>query len=156
MIPEAGRGAPTPRGAGGHACASRWTIAAAWPTPSSYPTRGRGQHAASWRVRSRSTRGARRDGRARDDRQRLGLPLPRLQRAARDAWDKAQIHEAHRPRRNGKVERMNRALAREWQYARLWAPLSTVTSGTAHTARAGVCPPMSRIVGVNNVLAHNT
>lgn len=51
---------------------------------------------------------------------------------------------------------MNRALAQEWQYARLWAPLSTVTIGTAHTARAGGLSPDVTHSRLNNVLAHNT
>lgn len=61
---------------------------------------------------------------------------------------------------------MNRTIAQEWQYARAW-------DGEAETADAlpafmehynwsrphsacGCLPPMSRIVGVNNLLARNT
>ena len=54
------------------------------------------------------------------------------------------------PWRNGKVERMNRTLAREWQYARAWEgeearasspwpPSSSATIGTVRAARAGAC-----------------
>ena len=70
------------------------------------------------------------------------------------------------PWQNGKVERMNRTLAQEWQYARAWeseesraeAPDSFIEHynwDRPHSACGGL-PPMSRIVGVNNVLAHNT
>ncbi|EOS50174.1 IS481 family transposase [Adlercreutzia caecimuris] len=70
------------------------------------------------------------------------------------------------PWQNGKVERMNRTLAQEWQYGRAWE--SEAGRGAAlpafiehynwdrpHSACGGL-PPMSRIVGVNNLLAHNT
>ena len=70
------------------------------------------------------------------------------------------------PWQNGKVERMNRTLAREWQYARAWESEDARAEALAsfierynwdrpHSACGGL-PPMSRIVGVNNVLAHNT
>lgn len=70
------------------------------------------------------------------------------------------------PWQNGKVERMNRTLAREWQYAGAWeseeARASALVSfierynwDRPHSACGGL-PPMSRIVGVNNVLAHNS
>ena len=69
------------------------------------------------------------------------------------------------PWQNGKVERMNRTLAREWQYARAWEGEDARAEALAsfierynwdrpHSACGGL-PPMSRIVGVNNVLAHN-
>ena len=70
------------------------------------------------------------------------------------------------PWQNGKVERMNRTLAQEWQYGRAWdseagraealpAYLEHYNWGRPHSACGGL-PPMSRIVGVNNVLAHNS
>ncbi len=70
------------------------------------------------------------------------------------------------PWQNGKVERMNRTLAREWQYARAWESEEARASALAsfierynwdrpHSACGGL-PPMSRIVGVNNVMAHNS
>ena len=70
------------------------------------------------------------------------------------------------PWQNGKVERMNGTLAREWQYARAWESEDGRASALAsfierynldrpHSACGGL-PPMSRMVGVNNVLAHNT
>ena len=70
------------------------------------------------------------------------------------------------PWQNGKVERMDRTLAQEWQYGRAWeseaggaeAPpdyLEHYNWGRPHSACGGL-PPMSRIVGVNNLLAHNT
>ena len=70
------------------------------------------------------------------------------------------------PWQNGKVERMNRTLAQEWQYARGWKSEAARAEALAaflerynwdrpHSACGGL-PPMSRIVGVNNVLAHNT
>ena len=70
------------------------------------------------------------------------------------------------PRQNGKVERMNRTLAQEWQYARAWeseasraaaldAFIERYNRGRPHSACGGL-PPISRIVGVNNLLAHST
>lgn len=70
------------------------------------------------------------------------------------------------PWQNGKVERMNRTLAQEWQYARAYlsdreradalAPyLEYYNYARPHSACGGL-PPMSRIAGVNNVMAHNT
>lgn len=69
------------------------------------------------------------------------------------------------PWQRDKIERMNRTLAREWQYARAWGSEGAGASALAsfierhnwdrpHSACGGL-PPMSRIVGVNNVLAHN-
>ena len=69
------------------------------------------------------------------------------------------------PWQNGKVERMNRTLAQEWQYGRAWeseagradalpAYLERYNWERPHSACGGL-PPMSRIVGVNNLLAHN-
>lgn len=69
------------------------------------------------------------------------------------------------PWQNGKVERMNRTLAQEWQYGRAWeseagraealpAFIEHYNWGRPHSACGGL-PPMSRIVGVNNLLAHN-
>lgn len=69
------------------------------------------------------------------------------------------------PWQNGKVERMNRTLAQEWQYGRAWeseagrasalpAYLEHYNWGRPHSACGGL-PPMSRVVGVNNLLAHN-
>lgn len=69
------------------------------------------------------------------------------------------------PWQNGKVERMNRTLAQEWQYGRAWdgeaeradalsAHLEHYNWNRPHSACGGQ-PPMSRIVGVNNLLAHN-
>lgn len=53
------------------------------------------------------------------------------------------------PWQNGKVERMNRTIAREWQHARVWEsrgsgpplcpPSSIATIGTVRTARAEAC-----------------
>ena len=70
------------------------------------------------------------------------------------------------PWQNGKAERMNRTLAQEWQYGRAWdgeagrasalpAYLEHYNWSRPHSACGGL-PPMSRIVGVNNLLAHNT
>ena len=70
------------------------------------------------------------------------------------------------PRQNGKVERMNRTLAQEWRYGRAWASeaeraealpayIERYNWSRPHSACGGL-PPMSRIVGVNNLLAHNT
>lgn len=70
------------------------------------------------------------------------------------------------PWQNGKVERMNRTLAQEWQYGRAWdseagraealpAYIEHYNWSRPHSACGGL-PPMSRIVGVNNLLAHNS
>ena len=70
------------------------------------------------------------------------------------------------PWQNGKVERMNRTLAQEWQYGRAWeseagrasalpAFIERYNWDRPHSACGGL-PPMSRIVGVNNLLAHNS
>ena len=69
------------------------------------------------------------------------------------------------PWQNGRVERMNQTLAREWQYARAWeseasraealeAYMDHYNWERPHSACGGL-PSMSRIVGVNNVLARN-
>ena len=69
------------------------------------------------------------------------------------------------PWQNGKVERMNRTLAQEWQYARAYGSDDGRASALPafiehynwerpHSACGGL-PPMSRIVGVNNLSAHN-
>lgn len=70
------------------------------------------------------------------------------------------------PWQNGKVERMNRTLAQEWQYARAYkseaeraealpAFLERYNWERPHSACGGLAP-MSRIPGVNNVMAHNS
>lgn len=70
------------------------------------------------------------------------------------------------PWQNGKVERMNRTLAQERRYGRAWedeagraaalpAFLERYNWDRPHSACGGL-PPMSRIVGVNNLLARNT
>ena len=70
------------------------------------------------------------------------------------------------PWQNGKVERMNQTLAREWQYVRAWESEASRADALEafidhynwerpHSACGGL-PPMSRIVGVNNVMARNT
>lgn len=43
------------------------------------------------------------------------------------------------PRRNGKVECMNRILAQERRYVRAWAPSSSATIGTDRAAHAVAC-----------------
>ena len=70
------------------------------------------------------------------------------------------------PWQNGKVERMNRTIAQEWQYGRAWSSeakrASTLPAfiehynwGRPHSACGGL-PPISRIVGVNHVMTYNT
>ena len=70
------------------------------------------------------------------------------------------------PWQNGKVERMNRTLAQERRYGRAWeceadraealpAYIERYNWDRPHSACGGL-PPMSRIVGVNNLLARNT
>ena len=46
----------------------------------------------------------------------------------------------YNPWQNGKVERTSRALAQEWQYARLWTPSSSTITTRGRTAPAGACP----------------
>ena len=69
------------------------------------------------------------------------------------------------PWQNGKAGRMNHTLAQEWQYARAWgseaeradalpAFIECYNRKRPHSACGGL-PPMSRIPGVNNLLAHN-
>ena len=70
------------------------------------------------------------------------------------------------PWQNGKVERMNRTLAQEWQHGRAWeseadradalpAFIDRYNWDRPHSACGGL-PPMSRIAGVNNLLAHSS
>lgn len=70
------------------------------------------------------------------------------------------------PWQNGKVERMNRTIAQEWQYGRAWeseaeradalpAFIEHYNWERPHSACGGL-PPISRIVGVNNLSAHNS
>lgn len=70
------------------------------------------------------------------------------------------------PWQNGKVERMNRTIAQERRYARAWdseaerasalpAFIGRYNWDRPHSACGGL-PPISRIVGVNNLLAHNS
>lgn len=70
------------------------------------------------------------------------------------------------PWQDGKAERMNRTLAQEWRYGRardseaggaeaLPAYIEHYNCSRPHSACGGL-PPMSRIVGVNNLLAHNS
>ncbi len=73
---------------------------------------------------------------------------------------------AYGPRQSGKVERMSRTLAQEWRYARAWgseagradalpAFMEHRNWGRPYSACGGL-PPMSRIVGANNLSAHNS
>ncbi len=70
------------------------------------------------------------------------------------------------PWQNGKAGRMNRTLAQEWQYGRAWeseagraaalpAFIEHYNWDRPHSACGGL-PHMSRIVGVNNLLARNS
>lgn len=70
------------------------------------------------------------------------------------------------PWQNGKVERMNRTLAQERRYGRAWeseagrasalpAYIEHYNWSRPHSACGGL-PPMSRVAGVNNLLAHNS
>ena len=71
------------------------------------------------------------------------------------------------PWQNGKVGRMNRTIAQEWQYGRAWgseaeraealpAFIEHYNCDRPHSACGGL-PPMSRIDpdGVSNLMAHN-
>lgn len=70
------------------------------------------------------------------------------------------------PWQNGKVERMNRTIAQEWQYAWAWDSeaerASALSAFIEHykwsrpRSTCGGLPPMTRIVGVNNLSARNS
>lgn len=45
------------------------------------------------------------------------------------------------PWQNGKVERMNRTIAQEWQYARAWDSEAGTIIGNVRTAPARACRP---------------
>ena len=67
------------------------------------------------------------------------------------------------PWKNGKVGRMNRIVAQEWQYGRAWESEAEGCSPSIcrcnwerpHGACGGL-PPVSRIPGVNSLLAYNS
>ena len=102
-------------------------------------------------------RRAGRGHRARHDRQRAGLP--RAASSTRSSRRRASAHVYTRPFsawQNGKVERMNRTIAQEWQYARAWdgeaerasalpAFIERCNWDRPHSACGGL-PPMSRII----------
>ena len=118
-------------------------------------------------------------GRARDFYRGLGVEVERVMTDNGPGYRSALFNEwlaaagiKHRytrpysPWQNGKVERMNRTLAQEWQYARAYASederaaalssfIDRYNRERPHSACGGL-PPMSRIVGVNNVMAHNS
>ena len=118
-------------------------------------------------------------GRARDFCRGLGVEVERVMADDGPGYRSRLFNEwlaasgiAHRyarpysPWQNGKVERMNRTLAQERQYARAYASegeraaalspfIDRYNWARPHSACGGL-PPMSRIVGVNNVMAHNS
>ena len=126
-----------------------------------------------------SERGVAFMGRARDFYRGLGVEVERVMTDNGPGYRSRLFNEwlaasgiAHRytrpysPWQNGKVERMNRTLAQEWQYARPYASegeragalpsfLERYNWARPHSACGGL-PPMSHIVGVNNVRAHNS
>lgn len=112
-----GRGCGSPRGSAAPACTSRSTTTAGSPTRSCSPTSARAPARRSWAARCASSRGWAR-GRAHDDGQRPGLPQRRVQRAA--GGGRHIYTRPFSPWQNGKVERLNRTIAQEWQYARAW------------------------------------
>ena len=119
---------------------------------------------AAFMGRAALLRGAGTRGRTRDDGLRPGLPQRRVQRAV--GGGRHIYTRPFSPWQNGKVERLNRTIAQEWQYARAWggkaeradalpAFMEHYNWSRPHSA-CGCLPPMSRIVGVNNLLARNT
>ena len=111
-------------------------------------------------------RGAGPDGRTRDDRQRPGLPQRRVQRAARGRRRPARLHEALQPvaeRQGGADEPHHRTGVAERKGMEseagradaLPAFIERYNWERPHSACGGL-PPMSRIVGVNNLSAHNS
>ena len=107
--------------------------------------------------------GHRSRGRARDDRQRAVMPLTAVQRVARGVRHRAQARQAPRPlaeREGGANEQEGRAGVAV--RARLrerggegGRPLIDRHDWERRHSACGGLPPMSRIVGVNNVMAHN-
>lgn len=114
----------------------------------------------------RLLRGARGRGRARDGRQRPGYHSREFN-ALLAAEDVRHVYtRSYSPWQNGKAGRMNRTLAQEWQYGRAWdseavraealpAFIEHYNWSRPH-APVGGLSPMSRIVGVNNLFAHNS
>ena len=94
--------------------------------------------------------------RARDDRQRLCLsPLARLRRALAGLGARHIRIRPHCPWQNGKVERFNRTLLREWAYARVFTCndqraarlpdwLELYNTRRRHSSLGGL-PPISRL-----------
>lgn len=79
---------------------------------------------------------------------------------------KHKYTKPYSPWQNGKVERMNRTLAQEWQYSRAWESerdwadalpsfIEHYNWERPHSACGGL-PPMTRIPNVNNLSAHNS
>ena len=144
------RSCGSPRGAGASclhvAVDERSRVACAELLPQREKGRRRHLHG----PRAVPLRGPPRRGRAHHDRQRPGQPLRRLQRAARGPRDKAQVHQAVQPlaeRPDGEDKPHPDAEV-------------VVCEGLGERGVQGRGPgllhrtlPMSRIVGVNNVLA---
>ena len=83
--------------------------------------RAQGQRRRLPRPRARLVRAPRRHRRAGHDRQRLGLPQPRLPPRLRRAGLRHLRTRPYTPRTNGKAERFIQTGLREWAYARPFA-----------------------------------
>ena len=136
------------------------TTSAARRTRSSCRTSARGRARRSWHAASSLSRGSAWRSR------RAGLPELRARRPADRGRGQAQVRQALQPRQNSKAEGMNRTPAQEWRHGRAWdgkagrtdalpAFIERCNWDRPHSACGGL-PPMSRIVGVNNLSAHNT
>ena len=128
-IPDGGgwraRGGVRPRAPGlgeaaTPACTSQWTTSAASPTPSCCPTSGRAPARRSCGGPLRFYAG-------------LGLTVERVMTDNGPGYRSGEFNELlaaagvrhvytrpYSPWQNGKVERMNRTIAQEWQYGRAW------------------------------------
>lgn len=142
------------------ACTLPSTTSAARRTRSSCRTSARGRARRSWHAASSLSRGSAWRSR------RAGLPELRARRPADRGRGQAQVRQALQPRQNSKAEGMNRTPAQEWRHGRAWdgkagrtdalpAFIERCNWDRPHSACGGL-PPMSRIVGVNNLSAHNT
>ncbi len=156
--PYGGRSAPDPR-----ACTSPSTTSAGSPTPSCCPTRRRRLRGVHGPLPAVLRGMGVRVGRVMTD-NGPGYRSGELNALLESEGVRHTYTRPYSPWQNGKVERMNRTLAQEWQYGRAWeceadraealpAYIERYNWDRPHSACGGL-PPMSRIVSVNNLLAH--
>ena len=146
-------------------CTSPSMTPRAWPTPRSCPAWARRTPPASSTAAWPGTRRLGVDGRARDDRQRLGLSQSHVrQRPARSRRRHIRTRP-YTPRTNGKAERFIQTSLREWAYATPFNSsaerhaamhpwLHDYNTARPHAALAGK-PPITRL-NRDNVLGSDT